>query len=252
MTLDDAIDELYGADLADFVSERTRLAKELRAQDQREDAEQVAKLRKPTAAAWAVNQLPRRHRREVDLLLDAGHRLRQAQAGVLRGEERAEFDRARATERDAVQRLTQEADRLLGGTSATVLKQIADTLRAAAVSEEGREQLVRGRFVTPLESEGFGVLSGLAPTTPPSTKRPTKGDQNPTQRGARRAAQEALREARGRLRDLDRLARAAEATAGAIEREWTEAKEKAVAARAEADAAAQAVEDAERVFRESG
>jgi hypothetical protein len=232
MTLDEAIDQLYGVDLAEFVPERTRLAKELRADGRREEAEQVAKLRKPTVAAWAVNQLTRRQRRDVDLLLDAGHRLREAQAGVLRGADKAEFDRARATERDALQRLTQSADQLLGGTTAATLQQIGDTLRAAAVSEEGREQLARGQFVTPLESEGFGVLGGLAPATP----SPRKREQKPDKREARKAAQEALRAARARLRELEQKAIAAEKTAEV--------------ARADADEAAQAVEAAERELKE--
>jgi hypothetical protein len=233
MTLDEAIDRLYGVDLAEFVPERARLAKELRAEGRRDDAEQVAKLRKPTVAAWAVNQLTRHQRRDVDLLLDAGHRLREAQAGVLRGTDRAEFDRARATEREALQRLTQSADQLLGGTTAATLQQIGDTLRAAAVSEDGREQLARGQFVAPLEPEGFGVLGGLAPATPAPRKREPK---KPDKRAARKAAQEALRVARARLRELEQKATAAE--------------KHAEAARADVDEAAQAVEAAERELRE--
>jgi hypothetical protein len=232
MTLDEVIDRLYGVDLAEFVPERTRLAKELRAEGRREDAEHVAKLRKPTVAAWAVNQLTRQQRRDIDLLLDAGHRLREAQASVLRGDDKTDFDRARSTERDALQRLTQSADQLLGGTTAATLQQIGETLRAAAVSEEGREQLARGRFIAPLEPEGFGVVGDLAPATPARTKR----EKKPDKREARKAAQEALRAARARLRELEQKAIAAE--------------KNAEAARAEADEAAQAVEAAERELRE--
>src|SRR5512141_3189256 len=143
MTLDEAIDELYGADLRAFVAERARLVRELRAQGDREDAEELAKLRKPTVFAWTLNQLARRERRDVDLLLDAGHRPREAQAGVLHGGDRVEFERARDLERAAA--------RLLGGSSSSVLPQVSSTLRSAAVSEEGRELLARGRFTVPLE-----------------------------------------------------------------------------------------------------
>ena len=87
MDLDEAIDELYGASLDEFVAERTRLAKELRDAGNREEAQAVAKLRKPNVAAWVLNQLARRNRREIDLLLDAGHRLREAQAGAMAGQE---------------------------------------------------------------------------------------------------------------------------------------------------------------------
>jgi hypothetical protein len=235
MTLDEAIDRLYGAELAEFVPERTRLAKELRAEGRREEAEQVAKLRKPTVAAWAVNQLTRQQRRDVDLLLDAGHRLREAQAGVLRGNDKAEFDRARATERDALRRLTHTADELLGGTTPATLQQVGDMLRAAAVSEEGREQLARGQFVAPLETQGFGVLDALAPKTPVPRKE-KKADTAAAKRAARKAAQDALRAARARLRELEQKA--------------IDAEKSAEAARAEADAAAQAVEAAERELTE--
>jgi hypothetical protein len=233
MTLDDAVDRLYSVELADFTEERNRLAKELRDEGRRDEAAEVAKLRKPTVAAWAVNQLARRHRRDVDLLLDAGHRLRQAQAGVLRGSDKEEFERARATEREVVQRLTNEAAELLGGsTSSATLAQIAETLRAAVVSEAGREQLARGQLAAALEPEGFGVLGGLAPATPPErTRKPAaRADE-------RRAARDAQRAARERLRELEREARAAEREAEKLERQWLEAKKKAEDARAAADEA---------------
>jgi hypothetical protein len=75
VTLDEATDELYAADLDAFVADRTRLARELKEGGDGEAAAKLAKLKKPTVAAWALNQLARRHRRDVDLLLDAGHRL---------------------------------------------------------------------------------------------------------------------------------------------------------------------------------
>src|SRR5438132_6785985 len=160
MTVDEAADELYGVALDEFVPERARLAKELRAAGARADADAVAKLRKPTLPAWVLNQLARRNRRDVDLLLDAGHRLRQAQAGVVRGGKRESFEQARQTEADALRRLGREAEKLLrsarGNASDAVLKQIVQGLRAAAVSDEAREQLARGTFVRPPdETSGF-------------------------------------------------------------------------------------------------
>src|SRR5436190_12810921 len=122
MALDEATERLYGVDLDEFGAERARLAKELRGEGRREEAAQLAKLRKPTIAAWILNQLVRRHRREVDLLLHAGHRLRQSQAGVVRGGERASFEQARQTEAEAVRLLSAEAKAL--GASDAVLDQV--------------------------------------------------------------------------------------------------------------------------------
>ena len=74
-TLEEAFDELYAAAPEDFVAERARLAKALKENGLADDAKAVAAVRKPTVAAWALNQLSRNNRRETDLLLDAGHRL---------------------------------------------------------------------------------------------------------------------------------------------------------------------------------
>jgi hypothetical protein len=89
LDLDSAIDELYSADPDEFTARRNDLAKQLRADGRRAASEQVKELRKPSLAAWAVNQLARKNRREIDLLLDAGHRARDAQRGVLAGGDRS-------------------------------------------------------------------------------------------------------------------------------------------------------------------
>lgn len=222
MTLDDAIDELYGLPLEDFTPERNRVAKELRAAGEKDDADTVAKLRKPSVAAWTLNQLARRSRRDVDLLLDAGHRLREAQVAVLSGAEKEEFERARKTERDALRRLAGDAEQLLrerGGASATVMKQIDDTLRAAAVSPEGRELLARGRFTEPLSSAGFDVLGELAASAPPPPARPTKRSDS-----ERRAAREAVRAAKETVRAAEKRLRGAEQAVARLHAELDQAE----------------------------
>jgi hypothetical protein len=232
VTLDDAIDELYGADLDAFTAERTRLARELRASGSRDDALELQQLRKPTVAAWALNQLARRNRRDVDLLLDAGYRLREAQAAALRGEEREAFERARATEREALRRLNKEAEQLLreerGGASPSVLSQIDETLRTAAISEEGRERLARGRFTAPLVSEGFGALAGLAPETAPPAR-----ERKPSAAETKRRQ----REAQQRVRELDAAAREAQERAERLREELEVAERDAEAKREQADEA---------------
>src|SRR6478752_1021545 len=112
MDLDDALDELYAAAPGDFVAERSRLAKALKADGRGEEAAELAKVRKPPLAAWVLNQLARRNRRDVDLLLDSGNRLREAQAGVLGGADRDSLARAAAAQREAVHRLTLDAEGL--------------------------------------------------------------------------------------------------------------------------------------------
>ncbi|HST14698.1 MAG TPA: hypothetical protein VLJ44_07610 [Gaiellaceae bacterium] len=202
MDLDEALDQLYDAAPEDFVGVRKRLAKELKADGRSDDADHIAKIRKPTVAAWALNRLTRDHRRDIDLLLDSGHRLRQAQAGVLRGDAREAFEQAQRTERETIGRLTREAEQLLGGASAAVVEQIAASLHAAAVSEQRREVLKAGRFTQPLTLEGFDALAGLAP---PPSKRAAKPKPSRNADELKQARAE-LAEARKRLREAERTA----------------------------------------------
>ena len=206
MTLDEALDELYGAPLAEFVAERKRLAQELPA----EEREAFAALRKPSIAAWTLNQLARRHRRDVDLLLDAGHRMRQA------GLDKAAVERARASETDAIRRLMRAAEQL--GASAQALTKVNESLRAAAVSEEGRELLARGRFTEPVQATGFEAYAGLelpkrprhgAPQRPNAERRRAEAEleqlrkrQHSAQEKADALASE-VKAAERRLRELD-------------------------------------------------
>ena len=234
MTLDDAFDELYGAPLEDFVAERKRLAKKLDG----DEAKLLASARKPNVAAWVLNQLARRERRDVDLLVDAGHRLRQAQAGVLRGAEKAAFEDARHKETDALKRLTKAAERLLrdarGSASASALAQINEGLRAAAITEEGRELLARGRFSEPPKATGFDAFAGI--DVPKGAPRAGKRAAAPkTSARERREAAAALRELEQRLHAAKRAAEKAE--------------KQARAARAEADALADEVAEAESRLR---
>ena len=239
MTLDEAADQLYAVDLDAFVAERTRLSRELRDAGDRAGAERVAKLKKPTVAAWALNQLARQRRRDVDLLLDAGHRLRQAQEGVVGGADRETFEKAQKTQRDTLRRLTQEASQLLGGASSQALSQISGSLRAAAVSEEGRELLARGRFTTPLEPEGFDVFGSLPAARPAAGKKADRAQK----------ANVELKQARERLRDLERDVRDAERRAGTLQAEWKESESAAESARVALAAAQRELKQAEKRAR---
>ena len=71
MTIEEIVDRLYGLPLAEFTRARNEAAGELRKAGQRDAADQVKALRKPTAVAAAVNRLVREHRREVEQFLRA-------------------------------------------------------------------------------------------------------------------------------------------------------------------------------------
>jgi hypothetical protein len=228
MDFDESVDELYGAPLEDFVPTRSDLARTLRDGGSRDEAQELAKLRKPTLHAWVLNQLARR-RRDVGLLLEAGARLREAQAGLLGGAGQGEFERARSAERDVVTRLLGKAEALLrghGSSPAAGLNEIGQTLRNAAVSDEGRELLTRGRFTKTLGSRGFDLVGELAASAP-RARRARTGKRAKTDLERERRAKEALREAKEQLRDAEKVARAAR---GEAERLAVEARDAARAA----------------------
>ena len=252
MTLDEAADKLYGSGLDEFVSERTRLVKELRAAGNTDDATTLATSRKPTVAAWVLNQLARRERRDVDLLLDAGHRLREAQASALSGADKRAFEHAAKTQNEALRRLRGEAQRLLkeerSGASVSVLNQVEEALRASAISQTGREALARGRFVEPMKAEGFDVVSQLAPAAPKQS--PTRVSPA-AQKEELRKANEALKAAGSRLREAERNAVQAKREAERLSRESEKARSDADAAQAQVDLATADVERAEATLKKA-
>jgi hypothetical protein len=241
--LEEELDRLFAAEPATFVAERDRIARELRTEGRGEEAEQVKSLRKPTVSAWAVNQLARQKRREVDLLLDASHRLRQAQQGLLAGKDPKIFDEARQSQREALGKLRRAASDILAAAdreSETTLNRIMRTLQAAAVAPEGRELLARGRLTGDLEASGFDLVAPLAEgVSPPrqtarpkpakdraaSRKRAAPAAQGTAAKARQRSAdRERLQAARAELRDAKATARAAEKDLGAAEQAGEKAR----------------------------
>lgn len=180
-------DGLYGLPLDEFVAERGALAKALRADGKRDEAKDVSALRKPSVAAWAVNQLVRTQAKAFDRLLAAGDRLVEVQAGVLAGDrEPAELREASASQREAVDQLLEAAGGLLssGGheLSPAVRDRVADTLQAAALDPEAREQVRGGRLERELRHVGLGA-GGLAPGgSHPKSESKTKAKPRPAER----------------------------------------------------------------------
>jgi hypothetical protein len=261
-SLDDQLDRLYALDPGEFVVERDRLVKELRAADRREEASEVGDLRKPSVSAWAINQLARQDRRDVDLLLDAGHRLRDAQQRLMKGEAPEGLDEARRIQREALQNLSKAARGILAGAgreSDVTLARIASTLQAAAIEEEGRELLARGRLTRDLDAPGFDLLAPMAGGATPR-KRAAKPKSTPAKSTAtdrereKQQLEEArsnVREARAALREAEKELRAAEQAATRARRELDAAEAQVEKREAAIEAARQAVEEAEGALREA-
>ncbi len=172
---DDEVAQLYGLPLNEFVPRRDALARELRKADDRERAAEVGKLKRPTVAAWAVNQLARRNRKDLDLLLDAGHRLRTGQVQAVESGDASQFEKARGDHERAVRKLLGDAREVLaeerGAASDQALSSIERTLRYASIDDEHRAELASGTLTTEVEAPGFGAFAGMAlPPQAPSSK----------------------------------------------------------------------------------
>jgi hypothetical protein len=228
-------DDLYGLPLEQFTDKRNELARELRRSGQREQAAAVSKLRKPSVTAWAVNQLVRTQRRDLDELVKAGDELKRAQADLLanRGDA-ATLRRAVDAERAAVTRLTDKARGLLNADGHELtpvrLEQVAETLHAAALDSDARASVQGGCLERELRHIGLGDLGAASGTSRVAGPAGPRGRRD-ARRGARATELDAAR--RAELEAGRRLARAVKEL------------EKAAARR---DRAAQQLRDAEATF----
>ncbi len=276
--VEQAAEELYGLTPGEFTRARDERVKALRGDGDREAADAVKALRKPTVAAWALNQLVRRRPKDVETLLRAGRELRAAQEELVGGGERSAFQNAAAKERELVAKLSADAAALAseaGERAGGLQEKLAGTLHAAALDEETAEELRAGRIVREREAiGGFGGEPAQMPSRrPPKSKskkaaprRKTNGkaplaaakDAERRQRLAatrtdERHARRELESATKALEHAQERADAAEAHAAeAAERARTTAERLRDAKRAAADArkaharAARALESAER------
>ena len=72
MDPEEGIDGLFGLPPEEFIAARDQLARQLKAGGDAAGAKRVSALRRPTVAAWAVNQAARERPELVRELLEAG------------------------------------------------------------------------------------------------------------------------------------------------------------------------------------
>lgn len=174
--------DLYAVPLADFVKARKQAAD---GADDTELAKQVLALRKPSAAAWAVNALAREQGELVEEVLELGEQLRDAQADA-DGSRTRLLDRAR---RDLTSQALDEATRLVkasGGTlSGPAASGVEQTLRAAMTDPDAGDAVQDGLLVTSFEANPFepvDLTDIVAVPRDGSTPRPARRTKKgPTQ-----------------------------------------------------------------------
>jgi hypothetical protein len=196
-------------------------------------------LKKPSTVAGAANSLVRTDSKLVGELLTAGERLRETQQRALGGEVGVDdVAEASVAERDAVRALLASARKRLGKRATpALLDKLAQTLRAAAVDDEARLLLERGRLTEELKAVGFGPLEAVKPA-------PRRSDE------VRRAARERVSALRAEARRLASEARDAELAAEQAERARAILVDEAAQKRADAERAATELAEAEEHLRE--
>lgn len=157
---DDLVERLYTAAPDGFVAARAEAVAAARAAGDAAAAREIAKLRKPTVAAWLVNLLANRRPELMAELVELSDALRSAQR-ELRGPQLRELSVQR---RGAVNALVGEARALAVAADPRLsagklpLAEVEATLNAAFSDAEVAEQVRSGRLVRAATYAGFGEV----------------------------------------------------------------------------------------------
>ena len=220
-----SVPDLYILPLDQFTAARDELAHRLRSDGDPEEAKKVAKLRKPSVAAWALNRAARSNPELVGRLVDSHKMLRQAGS-------RQAVEEASVSRRQAVAALADAAMTELGGGSLQTRDRINRTLLAVATDSQGEADLAAGTLVRELEPSGGGWGEIELPPLP---------EPDPAEQAA--AAAEWARE---QARKLEREAVDAESQVETAKQALAEARRRAKQARSAADKAAEEARQAEK------
>src|SRR5467141_2768100 len=239
-----ALERLYAVAPKEFTRARNTLAAELRQAHDLDAAREVARLRRPSAPLWAVNQLARHARPSLERFLDAVDRLRRTQLSDPRG-----AMQAMRAERVQLEALVQRAEQALADVgyspSAEARRRISDTLLGAAADRRHAEALTHGRLTEELHAPGFDALTGA------TRLRVVQGGTPRRDAGAMKAHDERRRSA-AEARQLEREAKARERQREAEERRQKASERAVEVAALERDAAVarERLAEVERRLRE--
>jgi hypothetical protein len=158
MDLADHVADLYALPPGEFTGARDALAKRLRTDGEKEAADQVKALRRPTLAAWIANLLVREHPDCLDRMRQLGADLREALAAQ-DADRLRELTRERHDLKSALLQTAQETSRRHDqSVSTTVARRLEETIDAAIVDPAAADLLATRRLSSALQHVGFGVV----------------------------------------------------------------------------------------------
>ncbi len=239
--LDEVAAELYAAPPSAFTATRkARASAESGALSRR-----IAKLRKPTVAAWAVNLLVRDGQLGEAVELSAA--LHEAQDDL----DAAELARLGTQRRALVSALARRAAELAdeAGTplSASVRDAVEHTINAAVVDAGAAAAVLTGRLVSPVDLGALddGALAEAVAGSLPTAVAPAPARDDLAARRARKAAERAVREAERARTEADRAATGAQNRLATAREHADRVHDRLTALRAELDRVQADADDAD-------
>jgi hypothetical protein len=248
------IDRLFELPPEGFIEARDDLARRLAGEGKTEESRAVKALRRPTVAAWTLNQLARRRPKDLEELLEAGADLRKAQRKVLSGVRSADFREASEERRRLVNHLVKLAGEILeesGRGSAAVAEAVRSSLEAASLDDRSGELIRDGRLSRELPAPAsFGAVEGLGlvPSTPEEEETTPRSR---AKRGAEREKEES-RALRARQAEAAKEAKELGEKAAQARRIAIKARERADRAEARARRLREEAEEARLKARDEG
>jgi DNA segregation ATPase FtsK/SpoIIIE-like protein len=255
-------DKLYALPRGEFTAARNVAVKQAREQGDRELADQIAALRRPSSAAWVANLLAREQPEEIRALVELGDGLREAQRR-LQGDE---LRRLSAQRHQLVHGLVQQAQALARAAghpaSESVTRELSDTFTAAVNSTAAAQALAGGRLTSALNpADAATELFAAAATVTPGVHDDARPEGRNEQRrqdlenvrqeaiqadAARDAAQRALTAADQAAQDAATTLQELRARVDAAEHTEHETRRRAQSARRDFESADRTARDAWR------
>lgn len=173
MSVQDALDALYGVPPGEFTALRTELAHAAKERGDTDAAKVISAARRPTTAAWVVNELIRTDPTATTRIGELNAQLRAAHAAM----DGARIRELSTAQRKLVSQLARTGFAAAGmaNPSATLREDVTGTLQAAIADPAVAAQL--GRLEKAQEWSGFGDFG--APTAVAAARRTTEPAKSP-------------------------------------------------------------------------
>lgn len=245
MTVPDDVDALFDLPAAEFVAARDEVVARLKADGDAETAATVKAMKRPTLAAWAVNQVVRADADAWEALVAAGRSVQKAQRRALSGVRDSGLRDASTARRGLVEALTDHAARVLdqaGARAESHLDDVVATFEAASADPDAAATIGQGRLSAPVrvttDFSGTSALLAMSLAATDEGDDPDEADDvDPALAEQRRETIRALEAARSRAAASAADAQATRERARTLAEEADDARRAADEARTAAERA---------------